>query len=267
MMNSIDHVVINTRDQIDQTVAYFERMGFLVTPRGYHNVGTVNHTIVFATDYLELLGYPADKPPSNRPELVKAPIGLMATVLKTDDAEQVQANLEAHGFVPRPTFALSRPIDLENGETTDVKFRVTYLEPSAIPGTHLYFCQHITPELVWRPAWQTHINGCIAMTRLYINVSDLKTVAEIYVRAMNATKCEETEENRCIIRLSKFEITLVTESDKPLGMFKLVFNTDSLEKVTAALTRGGINYHKEGECILAETLLHIGCTLGFECVI
>ena len=266
-MNRIDHIVINTRDRIDQTVAYFKRMGFFVTPRGYHSVGTINHTIVFTTDYLELLGYPPDKPPPSRPELVQAPMGLMATVLKTDDAEQVRATLVAHGLAPRPTSALSRPIDLGNGKTTDVQFRVAYLEPNAIPGTHLYYCQHITPELVWQPAWQIHTNGCIAMTRLSINVSDRKTAAEIYVRAMGTAKFEETEPNSCIIRLSNFEITLINEHDKPLGMFKLVFGTDSLGKVTAALTRGGITYHKEGERIFADTLIHIGCALEFECVI
>jgi hypothetical protein len=242
-------------------------MGFIVTPRGYHTVGTVNHTIVFRTDYLELLGYPADKPPERRPELVQAPTGLMATVLKAHDADQVRATLMAHGLTPRSTFALSRPIDLGNGETTDVKFRVTYLEPDAIPGTHLYYCQHITPELVWRPAWQTHTNGCIAMTRLSINVTDPKAAAEVYVRAMDVIKLENTEANSCIIRLPSFKITLVNESDKPLGMFKLVFGTDSLEKVAAALTQGGITHHKEGERILADTLLHIGCALEFECVV
>ena len=265
-MNRIDHIVINTRDQIDQTVVYFERMGFTVTPRGYHGVGTINHTIVFAADYLELLGYPVNKPPEGRPELVQTPIGLMATVLKTHDADQVQTTLMAHGLTPRPTFTLTRPLDLGDGETTDVKFRVTYLEPDAIPGTHLYYCQHITPELVWRPTWQTHANGCIGMTRLSINVSDLKAAVKIYARAMDAAKFEETDTNRCIIRLPSFEINLVKESDRSVGMFKLVFGTDSLEKVTNALRHGGIEYRKEDERILADTLLDIGCALEFECV-
>lgn len=266
-MNRIDHIVINTRDQIDHTVAYFERMGFTVTPRGYHSVGTINHTIVFAADYLELLGYPVNKQPEGRPELVQIPIGLMATVLKTDDADQVRTSLVAHGLIPRPTFTLTRPLDLGNEETADVKFRVTYLEPDAIPGTHLYYCQHITPELVWRPMWQTHANGCIGMTRLSINVIDLKAAVEIYARAMNTAQFEVTDTNRCIIRLPNFEINLINESDRSLGMFKLVFGTTSLEKVTNALRRGGISYRNENERILADTLLDIGCALEFECVV
>lgn len=263
-MSRIDHIVINTRDRIDHTVAYFERMGFTITPRGYHSVGTINHTIVFAEDYLELLGYPTEKPPERRPELVQASMGLMATVLKTHDADQVRTSLVAHGLTPQPTFTLTRPLDLGDGGTTDVKFRVTYLEPDAIPGTHLYYCQHITPELVWRSIWQTHANGCIGMTRLSINVIDLKAAAELYTRAIDTVKFEMIDGNRCIIRLPGFEITLVNESNKPLGMFKLVFGTDSLEKVTHALSHGRINYRNENGRILAETLLDIGCSLEFE---
>jgi hypothetical protein len=105
------------------------------------------------------------------------------------------------------------------------------------------------------------------MTRLSINVRNPKAAAEVYMRAMDVVKLEDTEANGCIIRLPCFEITLVNESNKPLGMFKLVFGTNSLEKVAVALTQGGIDHHKEGERILADTLRHIGCALEFECVV
>jgi len=236
-MNRIDHIVINTRDRIDQVVACFERMGFIVTPRSYHTVGSINHTIVFKTDYLELLGHLGDKQREHRPELVQAPARLMATILKAHDADQVRATLMTRGLTPRPVFNLSRPIDLGNGKIADVEFRVMYLEADAIPGTYLYYCQHITPEFVWRPAWQTHTNGCTVMTRLSINVNDPKAAAEVYMRAMGVLELEDTEPNSCIIRLPSFEITLVNESDKPLGMFKLVFGTDSLEKWLPHLQR------------------------------
>ena len=266
-MNRIDHIVINTRDHLDQAAAYFERMGFIVTPRGYHNRGTINHTIVFKTDYMELLGYPTGKRPEQPLHIFQVPAGLMATVLKADDADQVQATVITRGLTPQPTFDLSRPIDLGNRETADVKFRVVYLEPDAIPGTHIYYCQHITPELVWRPAWQTHTNGCTGMTRLSINVSDPKVATELYQRAIDVVKIENINNNSCIIHLPNFEITLVNECDKPLGMFKLVFCTDSLEKVADALTKGRINHQTEGERILADTLSDIGCALEFECIL
>jgi hypothetical protein len=84
---------------------------------------------------------------------------------------------------------------------------------------------------------------------------------------MDVIKLENTEANSCIIRLPNFEITLVNENEKPLGMFKLVFGTDSLGKVATALTQGRITHHREGERILADTLPHIDCALEFECAV
>lgn len=266
-MNRIDHIVINTQDRIDQFVAFFERMGFLIAPRSYHTMGSINHIIVFKTDYLELVGYPVGKPPRHRPELVQSPTGLMATVLKAQDADELQAMLTTRGITPRPILDSGRPIVLGDGKIADVKFRVTRLELNAIPGTILYYCQHITPEFVWRPEWQTHPNGCIAMTRLSINVDDPKAAAEIYKRAMDVVKLEETETNGCVLHLPNFEIRLVKESNRPLGMFNLVFGTDSLDKVIVALTQGGIAYHNEAERILVDTPSDIGCALEFERVL
>jgi hypothetical protein len=91
--------------------------------------------------------------------------------------------------------------------------------------------------------------------------------AEVYQRAIDVVKIENINSNCCIIHLPNFEITLVNECDKPLGMFKLVFGTESLEKVTDALTKGGISHQTEGERILADTLSDIGCALEFECIV
>lgn len=265
-MNQIDHIVINTRDRLDEAVICFESMGFTVTARGYHTLGSINHTIVFKTDYLELLGYPADKLPE-RPELTQRPAGLLATVLKANDADQVRATLLKRELAPRPTIAFSRPIDLGNGKSADVKFRVTSLEPDAIPASWVYYCQHLTPELVWYPAWQIHMNGCVAMTQLSINVSDLKAAVQLYSRAMDVTKLEDTGENSCILHLLNFEIILLVDSNKPLGMFKLVFGTVSLEKVAGALAQGGIGHHKADGRIVADTLSRIGCILEFVSIV
>ncbi|CAF0845554.1 unnamed protein product [Adineta steineri] len=229
-MDHIDHIVINTQDRIDEAVAFFERMGFFVTPRGYHSVGSINHTIIFKTDGLELLGYPAGKSLEQLPEFVQGPAGLASMALQVDNSDQMRDALMARGLTPQPILDLSRPLDLGNGKMADVKFRLITLKPDSIPGSNVSYCQHITPELIWRPEWQTHANGCIGMTQLSINVKDPKAAAELYLRAMDVVKLENTEANTCIIHLSNFQITLVHETNKPLGMFKLVFGTDSLEK-------------------------------------
>ncbi|CAM2714325.1 unnamed protein product [Rotaria socialis] len=241
-------------------------MGFTVTPRGYHSSGTINHTIVFNDNYLELLGYPTGKLPEHSSELIRRPIGLVATVLKTDDAEQMQNSLMLHGFNMSPVLNLSRPLDLGNGESMDVKFRVTTLECEVTPGTFLYYCQHLTPELVWRSQWQTHANGCATMVRLIINVNDLKAAVETYQRAVDISEVKSIDKNRCIIRLFNFEIILTTDVNNPWGTQTLVLGTDSLEKVEAIFLQSGINYLKEDQRIFADTRACIGCAIEFESI-
>jgi hypothetical protein len=262
-LNRIDHIVINTRDRTDQAVALFERMGFIVTPRGYHTLGSVNHTIVFQTDYLELLGYPPGKPPEKRPELVQHPAGLMATVLRADDADGVRAALLARGFAPRPASDFSRPVQLEDASIADASFRVTRLEPDAIPGSWFYYCQHLTPELVWQPRWQAHPNACVAMTALVVAVDDPPAAAAQYARAMDQATIDGTDPTRVSARLPGFEIILAAANGGAPGMRTLVLGSRSLAQTAAALTRGGVAYRQSGERLAADTWDMLGCALDF----
>ena len=260
-MNRIDHIVINTRDRTDQAVAWFERMGFIVTPRGYHTLGSINHTIVFRHDYLELLGYPPGQPPEKRPELVQRPPGLMATVLGADDADQVRATLIERGLAPRPVSAFSRPVDLGQGKSGDAAFRVTRLEPDAIPGSWFYYCQQMTPDLVWRPEWQAHPNSCVSMTRLHIEVADPRQAALIYQRAMDDVTITPAVNGALLLRLPSFEIHL---SQGAPGMRSLVFGSAALEHTRAALDRGGIAYESTASGIRVTSIPELGCGLQFE---
>jgi hypothetical protein len=260
-MKQIDHIVINTRDRMDQAVAYLQRMGFIITPRGFHTLGSINHTIVFQTDYLELLGYPAGQPPEKRPELVQRPAGLMATVLNVEDADKAQAILKDRGLAPRPVSAFSRPVDLGNGESGDAAFRVTRLEPDAVPGSWFYYCQQLTPQFVWRPEWQAHPNACVSMTRLAIQVADPLAAAPIYLRALDGADVAQASAAGCVIKLPRFEITLT--AGEP-GMRRLMFGTASLDRTAAALEQGGVPHEINNRCITVDAGAELGCVLEFE---
>ena len=40
--------------------------------------------------------------------------------------------------------------------------------PAKIAMGRVYFCEHLTPELVWRPEWQSHPNGARAIARVIV---------------------------------------------------------------------------------------------------
>src|SRR3982074_781447 len=53
----IDHVIIGVRD-LEHARMGWTRLGFTLTPRGRHlGQGTANYCVMFARDYLELLGF------------------------------------------------------------------------------------------------------------------------------------------------------------------------------------------------------------------
>jgi hypothetical protein len=75
----LDHVVINVRADMDVAEVAFRDLAFTVTPRGYHTLGSINHLMIFETDYLELIGIPAGAE-TRRADLLTAPLGIKGVV-------------------------------------------------------------------------------------------------------------------------------------------------------------------------------------------
>ena len=150
----LDHAVINVLYDMDRAQRQFEEIGFTVTPRGYHSLGSINHLMIFGTDYLELIGLPVGGEKS-RPEIVDSPIGLTGLVFKTTDVDLTFAHLQSIDMAGAPPKAFHRPVSLPDGEV-DARFRTVAVRPGIFPAGRVYFCEHGTPELVWRPEWQSH---------------------------------------------------------------------------------------------------------------
>lgn len=162
---ALDHVVINVRTGMDAAEKLISELGFTLTPRGYHTLGSINALTIFGTNYLELLGVPPEKPDA-RPELTSAPVGLNGLVFKTTDADATHAHLLSLGISAEPPKAFSRPVDLGDGKAHAAAFRTVTVPAAEFPAGRLYFCEHATPELVWRSEWQRHDNGTSAITEL-----------------------------------------------------------------------------------------------------
>jgi glyoxalase-like protein len=173
----LDHVVIDLRDHIDEAMRCFSALGFQLTPRGHHTLGSVNHLAMFATDYLELLGFGTGG--ANRTEIARFPAGLNGLVFKTNDADLVHRHAAASGLPILPVQSFSRPVTLD-GVTRDARFRTTRLDPDKIAMGRVYFCEHQTPDLVWRPEWQTHPNGARAIARVVVATADPRRSAMLF---------------------------------------------------------------------------------------
>ncbi|WP_439575159.1 VOC family protein [Phreatobacter sp.] len=176
-----DHVVITVRD-LDAAARTWAALGFTVSPRGTHSphLGTGNYTMMFADDYLELLGVLVETD-QNKPtrDFVARREGIERTAFTTDDAAGGAAELKARGLEPLGPVHFGRPVDLPGGGTGEAKFNVFRWPLDQNPGgMRIFACQHLTRETVWIPELLNHANGATRIARIEVLTADPRAAAE-----------------------------------------------------------------------------------------
>src|SRR5258707_14519404 len=92
----LDNVVVNVMAELDEAAAQYGRLGFQLTERGHHTLGSSNNLAIFGENYLELLGYlPGHQ--TKRADLWTPPAGLTGLVFKSVDPDLVFAALKERG--------------------------------------------------------------------------------------------------------------------------------------------------------------------------
>lgn len=163
-----DHAVVVCGD-LDAAAANWRALGFTLTQRGYHTLGSQNHCIMLARDYLELLHVTAPSPSRQYYwDAQQRGDGCAAMSCKSRDAFATAARLRAAGYKTSDPIEFSRPVRLDDGSEHPATFRVTALDEA--PGARYFVCEHRTPELLWRPEWMAHANGATAIEAAYLIV-------------------------------------------------------------------------------------------------
>jgi Glyoxalase-like domain len=177
----IDHVIVAVRD-LERARLGWTRLGFTLTPRGRHlGRGTANYCIMFARDYLELIGLVEHDEQSHRLEAFLADReGAMAVAFApAGPTEEAAAALAARGLHPGEPRALSRQLELPEG-TVVPRFSLLTLPAAETPDLDCFLCGQLTPELVRRPQWLTHPNGAIGLRSLTIVVAETAPLLPAY---------------------------------------------------------------------------------------
>jgi len=244
---TLDHVVVNVRDRIDDGLETYRRLGFTMTPRGYHTLGSMNHLAIFGTEYLELIAaQPGD---TRRAEILEAPFGLNGLVFGTEDSAAVHAALHAAGVPVEPPLQFSRPVELKDGPR-DATFRTVRLTPGTVHAGRIYFCHHFTRELVWRDEWRNHANGAIGVARAVIAARDPSVLGALFARMFGEDAVRSSIAGCSLaVGLSRFDIVTPTALHHQFGdacpdslgrdeyMAALTIRTRSLERTATALAR------------------------------
>jgi hypothetical protein len=272
---TLDHVVINVRDQIEAGADTFRRLGFTLTPRGYHTLGSMNHLAMFGTDYLELIAAPPGD--TRRPDILGTPFGLNGLVFGTEDSAGVHAALVEAGVRCGQPLEFSRPVTLDDGTSGDATFRTVTLTPGVVPAGRVYFCHHFTRHLVWRDEWRHHANGAIAVARAVIAASDPSVSRLVFAQMFGADATREIPGGCSLaVGMSRFDVltheALVNQFGEaaPGGdgradfMAALTFRTRSLDAVISALEAGGVvGFWREEGRVVVPAAAAFGCALEF----
>ncbi|MBK0000944.1 VOC family protein [Erwinia sp. S38] len=254
---ALDHVVINVGPQLDEAAALFQRLGFQLTARGHHSLGSSNHLAIFDNNYLELLGYEPDRGNLRR-DLWQSPIGLSGLVWKTNDADTVYQHLQQQQLADTPPGSFFRPVTLPDGSETEARFRTVRLHADRVPNGRSFFCQHLTPDAVWQKDWQVHSNGVTQIREFVIAADHPGQAAEVYLQLFPSVALQETESGERVIDAGVARIRFVpTEAAKAefgtlpndyngsARMVALSLHSTSLEQVKNSLSQSGIPFHED----------------------
>jgi len=207
MTFALDHVVINALFDMDRTAELMSRLGFTLTPRGYHSLGSINHLVMFEHDYLELVGLPSGTDVL-RKDVLESPHGLNGLVFQASDIDACQRTLRDSGVAMLEPQSFSWPVTIDGVEHV-ARFRTVRTAPEFFEAGRVYYCQHYTPELVWHRPWMSHANGVRALSELVIVTSDLEADVSRYAKASQAPS-ERSGDDWTIVLPHGFRLSLIS---------------------------------------------------------
>jgi hypothetical protein len=270
----LDHVVINVMGKLDEAAAQYGRLGFNLTERGHHSLGSSNNLAIFGENYLELLGYlPGNE--AKRADLWAHPPGLTGLVFKSVDPNLVFAALKERGVPVMEPMSFSRPVPLPGG-AQDARFRVVRVGGDEVQNGRTFFCHHDTPELVYRPEWRAHPNGAIDIVEFVVASKAPSRTAALYERMFGVPLLTEVPGgvsfHAGVATIRVLEPSAVAEryagaalvsEDGSDRMVALVFKVASLDVPRAVFEKARIGYRPYVDGIIVSHADAANVALGF----
>jgi hypothetical protein len=146
----VDHLGHFVPD-LDAAARLLDTLGLSATPVSHHRIsgkpaGTANRCVMLEEGYLEILCPTLDTPHAQRVRgLMARYAGVHLACFGTPDAAFEHQRLAAYGFQPE-LIDLGRTID--TGEA--LRFRVVYVAPGKMPEGRVQYCEHLTPQFLWK---------------------------------------------------------------------------------------------------------------------
>jgi Glyoxalase-like domain len=188
----IDHLVLCVRS-LDAARAAYARMGFTLTPPALHPWGTGNSLVQLQGNFLELLTIadPAKMTPPGPGDFAfgafnKAFLdrreGFSMLVFASDDARRDQAEFAKSGLETYAPFNFSRKAKLPGGAEATVAFSLAFVTDRRMPEAGFFVCQQHAPEYFWKPEYQAHANGAVAVAEAVMVADEPASLSGLFAR-------------------------------------------------------------------------------------
>ena len=189
----IDHLVLCVRD-LEAARAAYARIGFTLTPPALHPWGTANRLVQLQGNFIELLTVadPAKMAPPKQGEFAFGPFnkaflgearGLLDAGFRQRRCPARPGRVREVG--PATTYApfdFSRKAKLPGGEEVTVGFTLSFLTDNRMPEAGFFACQQHAPQHFWKPEYQSHVNGAVAVAEAIMVADEPDSLADLFAR-------------------------------------------------------------------------------------
>jgi hypothetical protein len=209
----IDHIIVGVRD-LERARMGWTRLGFTLSPRGRHiGQGTANYCIMFASDFVELLGIvdPNDSVQRLAAFLSRREGARGVAFAPAGTPEEVRSDLLQRELHPAEPRALGRQMELPGG-TVIPRFSLIFLPQDETPALDSFICAHLTPELMRRPEWLDHANGANGIKGIHVLVENTAALLEAYDRLFGIQQVTTTDAVVCV-HAGRHQILFSTPDD------------------------------------------------------
>jgi len=246
-IETIDHPVIASRD-LAATREQFERLGFTVPARGSHiEWGTGNLCIMFSEDYIEVRGIVDASRFTMHLDthLEKHGEGLMGVAFGTSDVKASFVEAGANGINTGDLRQLRRNFEHPEG-WTQPSFELYAPDAQDIEGLmHVVVIQHLTPELIRRPDFLEHANGCLGVSEMTGTIKDVPACAR-KMRCLLGDDAVAEDENSVVLTVPSGQVIRLDKADSS-GLSSMTMRVEDLETVASLFDANGINFERDNE--------------------
>jgi hypothetical protein len=182
----LEHPLVCAHD-LDGLAARYRAMGFAPTPKGRHPWGTGTQLVMFADNFIELMGIEdrslidLASPDGFRfgrfiADFLARREGIAMLALHSEDASGDLAAVQARGVSSAGLVDFRRAVRLPDGTADEAVVSLAMLIDPAHPQVSNFICQQHRPEFVWVAEWLRQPNGTTGIAWVTYAAADVGAV-------------------------------------------------------------------------------------------